>query len=52
LMGLVESFVSPIEGVPGWFKIALGLALGAAYWSYLLGGGRSTHQRAERLSSK
>lgn len=34
-IGVVEGFVSPGALFPGWVKIPLGLALGAAFWFYL-----------------
>jgi uncharacterized membrane protein SpoIIM required for sporulation len=39
-MGVVEAFISPQEAIPLWFKVMLGLALFAAYWSYLMLGGK------------
>jgi uncharacterized membrane protein SpoIIM required for sporulation len=39
-MGIVESFISPADSIPGWVKIVLGLVLLGAYWSYLLLGGQ------------
>jgi uncharacterized membrane protein SpoIIM required for sporulation len=40
-IGVVEGYVSPGALFPGAFRIALGLALGAAFWGYLLRAGRS-----------
>ena len=35
--GTVEGFVSPYTSIPFFIKLALGLTLGAVYWSILLG---------------
>jgi uncharacterized membrane protein SpoIIM required for sporulation len=35
IAGCIEAFVSP-SNAPVWFKAALGLALGGAFWLYLL----------------
>lgn len=51
LIALIEGFVSPGAVFPGWLKIALGLALGAALWGYLLTAARDggpTGARAPR----
>ncbi|MBU8899436.1 stage II sporulation protein M [Corallococcus sp. M34] len=40
-IGCVEGFVSPGSLFPTWAKAALGLALGALLWSYLLRTGRT-----------
>lgn len=34
--GLVEGLVSPVEALPAWLRIALGLCLGLALWAWLL----------------
>ena len=38
----VEGFVSPAANIPAWIKIWLGLVLAAAFWFYLLFGGKKT----------
>lgn len=44
--GLVEGYVSPYEFIPFTVKLALGLLLGTAYWTFLLFGYRSQLNRA------
>ncbi|AEI66555.1 stage II sporulation protein M [Corallococcus macrosporus] len=41
LIGVVEGYVSPGDLFPTWVKAALGLALGALFWGYLLRAGRT-----------
>lgn len=41
LVALLEAAVSPAAGVPAWVKGALGLALAAGLWTFLLARGRA-----------
>ena len=45
--GLVEGFVTP-SPLPVWAKIGIGLAVLAAYWSYVLVWGRRAYDAGER----
>lgn len=44
--GLVEGFVTP-SGLPWWLKIAIGAAVLAAFWVYVLVLGRRAHRAGE-----
>ncbi len=50
-IGFVEGYVSPGDLFPAWAKIALGLSLGAAFWLYLLRGGRTVDSAGELAGS-
>jgi uncharacterized membrane protein SpoIIM required for sporulation len=41
MAGCIEAFISPSH-IPVWFKVALGLTLGAVFWLHLLFTGRQT----------
>ena len=45
--GLVEGFVTP-SPLPVWAKIAIGAAVLAAYWTYVLVWGRRAYLAGER----
>jgi uncharacterized membrane protein SpoIIM required for sporulation len=51
LIALIEGFISPGQLFPGWLKIALGVALGTAFWSYLLLAGKGDDARGATAGS-
>ncbi|MDH3590524.1 MAG: stage II sporulation protein M, partial [Planctomycetota bacterium] len=42
IAGPIEGFVSPVEEIPVLLRVTLGLAVGFAYWTWLLVVGRET----------
>lgn len=46
IAAFVEGSLSPVEAIPGWLRIVLGVSLGLALWSWLTSPKRATASRA------